>query len=653
MFHTPRLIFFLLLLNLSSPFFGSAHQTDTANKLTYAEAENKIQVLGDSCWKLRISDSDSAAALGERALALAFEYNILEPIPRLSNYLGVVYIHFMHKISKAIPNFHKALEYGMLLNDSLQIAYAYNNLGDAYLLNGNVPLSKYYSEKSLRLFELLNNPAGIAYGYVNLGLIARIDKDFSAAIDYFNKSKKIREARDDKQGIASDIYEIGKTYLMQDKLDTALLCFQDSYQRHLDILNIVYTAHCLNGIASIHYKRKELDKAYTLFHQSIELNKTRDNYYGLIDNYTGLALVCAEQNKKAEGEAALLEALSLSKWLHVPAQTLLIHKTYGQFYNLLGDYKQAANSLINFIDLYDSILANQQIETLEELQENFAIRQNLNQAQNELESNRTEFFYLLTIIALLIPLFILGVLRLRNKNKLNIKLQEINFDKDKMFSVISHDLKTPFNALLGFSNLLIEELKENNYENALKYADIINRKSKDSLNLLSDLLTWSRSQTGRITFNPVLMSMDSLFEELSYFFEIDSEKNSIQLIFSNTIKRKVVADIDILRIVCVNLITNSLKYTDKGGHIQISASETNAHILLKVSDTGIGIAPEMLKNLFQNQQQVQSIEGLRKEKGTGLGHLIVADLVQLHRGQIKASSELGKGSVFEIMIPKQ
>lgn len=648
-----RIFCFIFVLSFCSPFFSDAQSAISANKLTYAEAKDTIQELGASCWELRISNSDSAAMLGERALDLAFEYTILEPIPRLSNYVGVVYIHFLHEISKAIPNFHKALEYGLLLNDSIQIAYAYNNLGDAYLLNGNVPLSKYYSEKSLQFFKLLNNPSGIAYGYVNLGLIARIDKDFSAAIDYFNKSKNIREARGDQQGIASDIYEIGKTYLMQDKLDSALLCFQDSYQRHLDIYNIVYTAHCLNGIATIHYKRKELADAYALFNQSIELNKTRDNYYGLIDNYTGLALVCAEQKKKAEGEAALAEALSLSKLLKVPAQTLLIHKTYGQFYNLLGDYKQAATSLTNFIELYDDILANQQVETLEELQENFTIRQNLNKAQNELETNRKELIYLLIIIALLIPLLILGILRLRNKHKLNLKLQEINFDKDKMFSVISHDLKTPFNALLGFSNLLIEELKENKYDNALKYTEIINRKSKDSLSLLSNLLTWSRSQTGRIAFNPKAMFFDALFHDLYQFFEIDAKKHFIELQFTNTIKHKVIADIDLLQIVLLNLISNSLKYTKQGGRIQIQAAETNSHIVLKVSDTGIGIAPEILKNLFNTQQKVQSVDGLRKEKGTGLGHLIVAELIHLHQGHIKASSELGKGSIFEVIIPKQ
>ncbi len=644
-------IYIVFILSLFALACTNKPKASNDEELTQAEAEKKINELGEQCWNLRLKSSDSASVFGERALSLAQKYNITEPVPRISNYLGVVYIHCLHKERFSVRFFHQALETGIQLKDSVQIAYAYNNLGDTYLLNENVPISILYGEKSLQLFEQLNNLRGIAYAYVNLGIAHRIGKNYKQSNYYFKLGKNIREKNGDKVGLASLFFEIGRNYLEQNKLDSAMIYFQDSYQKHIVLENEIYQAYCLNGIANIYYKSDQFDTAISYFNKSIELNQKKSHYYGLTDNYNGLALVFAKQNKKAKGETALNMAMEMSNIVGLSNKTLFTHQNFAKFYQILSDYEHASNSLVQFIQLYDSILDVQQVATLEELQNNFSVRQNLLSVQNELASNKSERIYLLIIIALLLILFSLGYMRLRANHRLNKQLKQINILKDKMFSVISHDLKSPFNSLLGFSNLLKEELEKNNYNNIKTYSEIIHRKSEESLKLLTNLLTWSQSQTGRIIFNPQNQSIDKLFKELKDFFEIDALNNEIVLSFTNSISQNVKYDTDILRIVLVNLISNSMKYTDQKGLIKVSASKTESQIILKVVDTGIGISNSTLQNLFKSSQMIQSVEGLRKEHGTGLGLLIVSELVQIHMGQIEAKSELGKGSVFEISLP--
>ena len=175
---------------------GYAQQKSVTNsELSISEITKKINDLGQACWNLRLTHSDSAANLGHQAISLAEKYDILEPIPRISNYLGVVYMHCLHKEKESIPYFHQALEFGIQNKDSTSISYAYNNLGDAYLLIGNVPLSKHYSLISLDIFERLQSPLGIAYGYVNMGLVDRIDKAYSSSLVYFKKAIEINLRR--------------------------------------------------------------------------------------------------------------------------------------------------------------------------------------------------------------------------------------------------------------------------------------------------------------------------------------------------------------------------------------------------------------------------------------------------------------------------
>ncbi len=640
-------VFFLLILG---SFAFMSIQKNPSEKISSNEIENKVSLMASTCWKLREIDTDSAVKIGLEALALAERHQIEREIPRICNFLGVVYMHYLYDSKPAIPFFHKALQYSISRNDSVQMGHAYNNLGDAFMLTGNAPLALEYAENSLNIFKELKHPSGIAYGYINLGLVYRLKKDYEESLRYFERAMEIRIEQGDEIGLASVLLELATTNKDKGDLELAMDLYEESYKHHMAINNVSYTSLSLNGIADVHYLKGDYEEALKYYNRSVTLDITKKRRTALIEDYFGLALVNAQMGNRMAGELDLKKAHEEVDKMNLPSIILKLYENYATFYKILDDYKMATASLDKFLTLYDSLLAIQKFQILNETQNNFFIKQNLNKAQHDIETNGLVRKYLMVIMTLMLVLISFIIWRLRVNRKLNNKLKLVNQSKDKLFSVISHDLKTPFNSLLGFSEILIENIKDSNYEDAGKYAKIINSSSKESLNLLTNLLNWSRSQTGRIEFKPEQIKLETIFIDLSAFFKNEAERYKINLVFKDEINAIVNVDPNILRVILTNLISNALKYTQKGGLINVGAIKQKSQIIINVQDNGIGMSAEVVRN-FSNNKNTVSTEGLNKEKGTGLGLIICKDLIEIHRGKISVKSELGKGSVFQIELP--
>jgi PAS domain S-box-containing protein len=232
----------------------------------------------------------------------------------------------------------------------------------------------------------------------------------------------------------------------------------------------------------------------------------------------------------------------------------------------------------------------------------------------------------------------------------NDELQRLNAQKDKFFSIIAHDLKSPFNSIMGFSQRLIEQVGENNFEKTKKYAEIILNSSGRAMELLMNLMDWSRSQTGRIEFNPEYLELLDLVNEITMLFDDIAGQKTIVIkkeLSANTI---VFADKAMLSTVFRNLISNSIKFTMPGGEILISAVEKRNELIISVQDSGIGIPDDRIGKLF-NIDENYSTPGTHKERGTGLGLILCKEFVDKHGGKIKVESKLGQGSHFTFTIP--
>lgn len=648
-FNHLHIVFFLLLFCSFS--FAQDEDQQTPQLPLNIEIPDYIDELANSCWELRDQYSDSALQIGLEAIYLAEHYHYPEKQAKINNFVGVVYLHYLYNYRQAIPYFQKAMRTSILIKDSVQLAYAYNNLGDVFLLNGNLPLALQYGELSYEIFNNLKKDDGIAFALINLAEVYRAKKNYKKSLDYFNQAVQIRKVMNSSSRLGFVAYNRAKTIEESGDLESA----KDFYQRSLDYSydsdDFRYVSWSLNGLANIYYKLSEYSQALHYYSKALDWNKERNHEYAYIDNYIGMGLVYAHLNEKEKGLEFLNEATNVANKLGVNIQIIDAHNSILEFYKILDDSEKIKLSFDLFLSQYDSILNAQQFEIINELERNFRIQQELLISEQKLEYDEKERKAFILVIVVMILIIMVILLQYRQNKKMNKKLEEMNQTKDKLFSVISHDLKNPFNTLIGFSDILVSSLEERDFNDALNHAKLIHKASFEGFKQLTNLLNWSLSQSGKIQFRPDLTKLSELITELQKLYQPEIDKNKLVLEIKNNINEKVKLDPNIIKIILENLLSNAIKYTPEGGIIVVSTFKDINQIRIRVTDSGIGMPTEIMDALEGKEGFIKSRKGLRKESGTGLGLSIVNDFIDIHQGQLKVESFDGSGSVFEVIIP--
>lgn len=256
------------------------------------------------------------------------------------------------------------------------------------------------------------------------------------------------------------------------------------------------------------------------------------------------------------------------------------------------------------------------------------------------------------------PKGILGVSREINERKIaekklldkNSQLKDANIQKDKFFSIIAHDLKSPFGHILNFSSLLKEHYHLYSEDKRKQFIDLINKSTHQIYLLLENLLDWSRSQGGKMDFFPQSIKLDNLISDVMELLNNAAVSKNITLSKKIFTQSTITADEYMLRTIIRNLIGNSIKFTSDGGKIHIEAKEENKSIQISVTDSGMGMKPEFISLLFNLEYNITKT-GTKGEKGTGLGLLLCKEFVEMHGGKIWVNSKLGEGSTFTFTIP--
>jgi len=233
----------------------------------------------------------------------------------------------------------------------------------------------------------------------------------------------------------------------------------------------------------------------------------------------------------------------------------------------------------------------------------------------------------------------------------NIELKETNATKDKLFSIIAHDLKNPIGNISAISNLLSESIKNNEKETTDELLSMISSQTKESTALLETLFEWAKSQTGQFSFNPLSHHLKEIVAQVIEIHQPAAilKKITIESIIPDEVM--VFADLNMLKTILRNLISNAIKFTYPGGLIQISAELKSNGTEIVVSDNGIGMDANALLSLFHIDNS-NTTRGTADEKGTGLGLIICKEFIEKHGGNIKAESEKEKGTRFIFFLPK-
>jgi signal transduction histidine kinase len=233
---------------------------------------------------------------------------------------------------------------------------------------------------------------------------------------------------------------------------------------------------------------------------------------------------------------------------------------------------------------------------------------------------------------------------------LNHQLKSLNLSKDQFLSVLSHDLRNPFTALLIASAKLSEEPENLTVTQIKQLSQIVNRTSNKLVNQLNEVIEWAKKQSKKANFNPEKVHLIMGIEQALELLKPNAAQKKIRLQNRAPKDIFVKADSLMLRSIVQNLVTNAIKYTPQGGSVTINAKLDDHMASILVSDSGVGMAPEMREKLF-NEHNGASILGTNNERGSGLGLMLVNDFVLQHGGTIEVESTVGKGTTFKFTIP--
>jgi PAS domain S-box-containing protein len=232
------------------------------------------------------------------------------------------------------------------------------------------------------------------------------------------------------------------------------------------------------------------------------------------------------------------------------------------------------------------------------------------------------------------------------------QLKEANLAKMKFFSIIAHDLRNPFNSLLGFSTLLLANYDKYSDDKIREYLQYMSKAANHGHQLLENLLNWARANSRKIEFNPETFNLYEVVNETAGLMAGAASKKEINISVEVPESIHVYADQNMIQTVVRNILSNSIKFTPRKGLVKITASEKSGNAVVEIIDNGIGISQDKIPGLFSLSSDYSTL-GTEKETGTGLGLILCYEFMQVNHGKIEAESSVGNGSIFRITIPLQ
>lgn len=236
-------------------------------------------------------------------------------------------------------------------------------------------------------------------------------------------------------------------------------------------------------------------------------------------------------------------------------------------------------------------------------------------------------------------------------NEKNLELKELIKTKDKLLSIIAHDLRDPFNALIGFSDIILEQYNELSDKDKIRYMQQINSAANMGYNLLNNLLDWSKTQAKKIKYNPQKINLSKTINNVIYTVKNLALAKNLEIKFYTPSEIIVYADENMLRTVLRNIITNAIKFSYKNAEIIISVTDNDKNFMISIKDFGTGMKKEEFKQLLKKDNHFTK-PGTAYEKGTGLGLIICEEFIQQWGGNLTIETEYENGSTFTFNIPK-
>lgn len=625
-------------------------------------------------------NKDSTLYYYNQALKLATEINSQPQVAELYYKIGVFYENNIN-YEKAVKNYLEAVAIFKKINDTKKESKIYNYIAYCYSqLYADDKAMGYYL-KSLALNKSMAYEEGEAKNYLGLGDLFYSQENYEYAKKYFNDALGIYEKLEIKYGIATSYTNLANA--MADAGDN--VSGLEYYKKSIAIGEELDDQHGIainyNNIGDCFFELKEYKKSLDYFLKSLSIAENVGDESLISVVLMNISDVQIMKKQYQKGIISAKESLKIAKEigdLEYQAEDLML---LSNAYEGLGNISKAYMYNKQYIEIKDSLLKIDKANTVKLLQalnelekkqytiSDLSIKNEL--TESKLETGRKFTYFLigaLVLFGFFVVILILqqtakknayNLLEYKNHqiNKMNEEIQiqrdglrQLNKTKDTFFSIIAHDLRTPFNSIEGFTELMIENSHEYNEEKKLKFLKIIKGSTSKASSLLNNLLIWANSQSGNLEFAPQEVELIPKVSNVISLLEIQAINKDIKILNYVTNNLFVNADRNMLATILRNLISNAIKFTETKGEIYISSLITSNFVEITVKDNGIGISQSDIDNLFSIEVKKSNV-GTANEQGSGLGLILCKDFVEKHGGKLWVESSINEGSEFKFTMP--
>lgn len=553
---------------------------------------------------------------------------------------------------------------------TLQYAMIANQLGALNYIKGEYTISLKEYSKAYELLENENDIHQRVFALNGRGLIYLSQHSYQQAADFFQKCIDINLEL--KDSIALGVNYLNKGIALSDlgKKDEAMVELEKGLAFTQNFPETPSRWMNFNRQAQIKLELGQLEEAKKLFTKVLEENPNLKTWEKAF-SHTGLGRVALQENNPKlaldHGKKSLEFALEIRAFWDIERATRLVAESLEQ----LGDFKGALNyTKLNkaYSDSLYNKNKNSEISYLQ-LQLTEADKEVLEQEkqlseQAVLFSQKTSLGLGIALLSLLAALIIFRK-NFREKEKLNLRLiqqqeeiiqqndslKKLNDEKNKLFSVLTHDLKSPINSIKQLLELLTLELLSEAEKTHI--IELLQKQVKQTDSMMDELLHWSLAQMEGIVTNRTPLELNKLILHSLANQEFPAGKKGIKLEFEPVDENlKILADRTQFKIIFQNCLQNAIKFSHQGGIIQIKAEEQNSNVLVKIKDFGLGIPPQKVEEILNNQTTIASTNGTTEEKGTGLGLLFAKQFLTRNQGSLSLNSEVGKGTEVILCFEK-
>jgi signal transduction histidine kinase len=616
---------------------------------------------------------DYDRSLGHAQEAVAQAERMGQYWAKAESYRNLAYIYTLNgDYSTALKYDNIALQNATASGDSASITASYSYLGNDYYDIGEYDDAYFYFTQSYRLARATNDSLNMAIALHNVGRVFKELQEYDRALNHFALSLKISNQIGDKPGLPYYYDEFGDVMMRKGNYDSAL----SALSRALTLINELNLGELkpktFSKIASSYLYKKDFDKAFAYYDSTQQLYDKTNNQYGKAEVCLGRGLVFLEQDKYDDAERYIEEGLSIARQLNARILEIECYRYLHTIWEKRGDFRRALDYFKRYKTLEDSLFSQEILHKLyrDQIRYETEARDMEIAALSQIDARqkdalkREEFIRnILAVVFGLCMLLLITVYRSGQRrkeiNKLLVKhqkemetrseeLERLNQVKDKFFSIISHDLRSPINALSGILDVMARgglsqtEFAEHTKELRIRF--------NHTRTLLNNLLDWTLLQMDKLSLQASRIDLSKIIDEN---IQLLASLNAKQITLINNVREEAIAfaDSNTINLVFRNLITNAIKFTNDGGTVIIDAREEDGHWLVSVQDNGIGISPEVQHMLF-DKTSPYTTRGTANEKGTGLGLILCKEFVEKNGGKIWVESTLGKGSTFWLTIPK-